>query len=142
MKTFSVKSKLITRSWYIINAEGKILGRMATKLAEILRGKHKIEYTPHVDIGDYVIVINAEKIIVTGNKLNQKKYFYHTNYSGGLKQITFKEMSMKNPQKIISIAVKGMLPKGNLGNKMYRKLKIFVGNKHCHNAQQPKELKF
>ncbi|CAL4043245.1 50S ribosomal protein L13 [Buchnera aphidicola (Tetraneura ulmi)] len=142
MKTYSAKITDIKRSWYTVDACGKILGRLATNLSIILRGKHKVEYTPHVDTGDFLIVLNASKVVVSGKKNVKKLYFHYTGYAGGLKKITFKEMLIKNPEKIIKIAVKGMLPKGPLGRKMLSKLKIFSGSKHDHDAQQPKILNF
>ncbi|CRK86048.1 50S ribosomal protein L13 [Candidatus Providencia siddallii] len=138
MKTFTAKSKNIKRDWYIVNSDGKTLGRFATKLVRILSGKHKAEYTPHVDTGDYIIVLNAKKISVTGNKYKNKTYYRHTGYPGGIKKATFKEVIIRNPKRIIEIAVKGMLPKGPIGRAMYRKLKVYEDDKHKHFAQQPK----
>ncbi|BGI50843.1 MAG: 50S ribosomal protein L13 [Arsenophonus endosymbiont of Ceratovacuna japonica] len=140
MKTFISKSESIKRYWYIIDAEGQKLGRVATKIANYLRGKHKIEYTPYVDTGDYIIIINAEKVIVTGNKYKNKIYYRHSGYVGGIKKESFKEMITSHPNRIIEIAVKGMLPKGPLGRSMYRKMKVYTGNYHNHKAQQPKIL--
>jgi len=134
------KLEILERNWYIVDAAGKILGRLATELAHRLRGKHKAEYTPHVDTGDYIVVLNADKIIVTGNKRKEKIYYRYTGYVGGLKQTTFEEMIALHPEKVIKIAVKGMLPKGPLGRKMYRKLKVYSGNTHQHAAQQPQVL--
>lgn len=128
------------KKWYTIDAKGKILGRLATELARRLRGKHKAEYTPHVDMGDYIIVINADKIAITGNKYNKKIYYRHTGYIGGIKQTTFKEMLLRSPERIIEIAIKGMLPKGPLGRAMYRKLKVYAGKEHKHAAQKPQIL--
>ncbi|XRX42952.1 MAG: 50S ribosomal protein L13 [Buchnera aphidicola (Tetraneura sorini)] len=142
MKTSSAKIKNIKRTWFIVDACGQILGRLATKLSIILRGKHKVEYTPHIDTGDFLIVLNSSKIIVSGKKNSKKIYFHYTGYSGGLRKITFKEMLIKNPEKIIKNAVKGMLPKGPLGRKMLKKLKVFSGSIHSHHAQQPKILNF
>lgn len=137
MKTFVAKSDKIQRNWYIVDAADKTLGRLSTEIARILRGKHKPEYTPFIDTGDYVIVINASKIKVTGRKALQKTYYWHTGYIGGIKSATFTEMKAKQPEKIIEIAVKGMLPKGPLGRDMYRKLKVYSGAEHLHIAQQP-----
>ena len=140
MKTFTAKSETVKRDWYVVDAGGKTLGRLATELARRLRGKHKAEYTPHVDTGDYLIVLNAEKIAVTGKKRTDKVYYRHTGYVGGLKQTTFREMITRHPERVIEIAVKGMLPKGPLGRAMYRKLKVYAGTKHNHAAQQPQVL--
>ncbi|MXP67809.1 50S ribosomal protein L13 [Pantoea sp. Aalb] len=137
MKTFTVKTESIQHNWYIVDATDKILGRLATQLALRLRGKHKAEYSMHVDIGDYIIVLNAEKIAVTGKKRNYKMYFHHTGYIGGIKKATFQEMISRQPTYVIKNAVKGMLPKGPLGRAMYRKLKVYTGNQHNHIAQQP-----
>ena len=117
-----------------------ILGRLATKVASVLRGKHKAEYTPHVDTGDYIVITNAEKVKVTGNKFNDKMYYHHTGHPGGIKSTSFKKLQDKNPVKIIELAVKGMLPKNPLGREMYRKLKVYAGNDHPHTAQQPRKL--
>lgn len=143
MKTYMAKPKEVERSWYVIDAAGQTLGRLASEVASILRGKHKPTYTPHVDAGDFVIVINAEKIKLTGNKLNQKKYRYHTGYPGGLKEIDYRTLLQKKPEKAIETAVKGMLPKNSLGRKMFKKLKVYKGNEHPHQAQKPeiRELK-
>jgi large subunit ribosomal protein L13 len=140
MKTFSAKSHEVKRDWYIIDASEKILGRLATEVASRLRGKHKAEYTPHVDTGDYIVVTNVEKIRVTGRKFKNKKYYSHSEYPGGIKEITFDKLQAKNPARILEKAVKGMLPKNPLGRDMYRKLKIYVGEEHPHAAQQPKQL--
>jgi len=137
MKTFSAKADEIKREWFIIDAEDLILGRMATEIAIRLRGKHKPEYTPHVDTGDYVVVINADKIAVTGNKMKQKTYYKHTGYVGNLKSITLEKQLQKHPEVVIETAVKGMLPKNSLGRTMYRKLKVYAGENHPHEAQQP-----
>ncbi|UAJ65778.1 50S ribosomal protein L13 [Candidatus Schneideria nysicola] len=134
------KIKKSEKNWYIIDAKGKILGRLATQLALRLKGKHKPEYTPHMDNGDYMIVINAEKISITGKKYINKIYYHHTGFIGGIKSVSFKEMLEKNPEKIIFNAVKGMLPKGPLGRAMCRKLKVYVGNIHKHMAQNPSFL--
>ncbi len=140
MKTFVAKPETVQRDWYVVDAEGKTLGRLATEIATRLRGKHKPEYTPHVDTGDYIIVINAEKVAVTGNKREGKMYHSHTGFPGGLKSINFEKLIDKAPERVIQSAVKGMLPKGPLGRAMFRKLKVVVGAEHNHAAQQPKVL--
>ncbi|KTD71394.1 50S ribosomal protein L13 [Legionella tucsonensis] len=140
MKTFSAKSHEVKRDWLIVDASDKVLGRLATEIARRLRGKHKAEYTPHVDTGDYIIVTNAEKIIVTGRKFTNKMYYRHTGYPGGIKSDSFEKLQARNPVRIIELAVKGMLPKNPLGREMYRKLKVYAGNEHPHTAQQPKQL--
>ncbi len=140
MKTMMAKESQIERKWYIVDAEGKILGRLATEVARILKGKHKPTYTPHVDTGDYVIIINAEKIKVTGKKESQKLYRHHTGYVGGLKEISYKTMMEKHPERILKHAVKGMLPKNILGRQMMKKLKIYVGPEHKNDAQRPEVL--
>lgn len=140
MKTFTAKPETVEHNWYVVDATGKTLGRLATELARRLRGKHKAEYTPHVDTGDYIIVLNAEKVGVTGKKRSDKIYYRHTGYVGGIKQMTFEEMIARHPERVIEIAVKGMLPKGPLGRAMYRKLKVYAGNEHLHAAQQPQVL--
>ena len=140
MKTLSAKPAEVTRDWFVVDASGKTLGRMATEIARRLRGKHKAEYTPHVDTGDYVIVINAEKIRVTGNKVQDKMYRHHTGYIGNLKSISFGKLIDKSPQRPIEIAVKGMLPKNPLGRQMFSKLKVYAGTEHPHVAQQPRVL--
>lgn len=140
MKTISANPATVKRDWYVINAEGKTLGRMATEIATRLRGKHKPEYTPHVDTGDYIVVINAEKVQVTGNKAKDKMYYHHTGYIGGIKSISFEKMIDKAPERTIERAVKGMLPKGPLGRAMFKKLKVYAGTEHPHTAQQPQEL--
>lgn len=140
MKTFSAKATDINRDWYIIDASDKVLGRLATEIARRLRGKHKAEYTPHVDTGDYIVVTNAEKIKVTGRKFKDKMYYSHSGFPGGLKTISFDKLQAKHPTRIIETAVKGMLPKNALGREMYRKLKVYVGAEHPHEAQQPKQL--
>ena len=140
MKTFSAKATDIHRDWYVIDASEKVLGRLATEVARRLRGKHKAEYTPHVDTGDYIIVTNAEKVKVTGRKFKDKNYYSHSGFPGGLKTISFDKLQEKNPAQIIELAVKGMLPKNSLGREMYRKLKVYAGSAHPHEAQQPKEL--
>ncbi|MBP9722234.1 MAG: 50S ribosomal protein L13 [Gammaproteobacteria bacterium] len=140
MKTFSAKAHEVERGWYLIDAENKTLGRLATEVARRLRGKHKAEYTPHVDTGDFIIVINADKITVTGRKATQKTYYRHSGYPGGLKETTFEKLLQKKPESVIEIAVKGMLPKNPLGRAMFRKLKVYAGTEHPHTAQQPIQL--
>lgn len=136
------KTEELERKWYVIDAEGKVLGRLATEVATILSGKNKPTYTPHVDTGDYVIIINAEKIKLTGRKLEQKNYSYHTGYPGGLKQIPYKDLIESKPEKIIELAVKGMLPKSSLGRNMIKKLKVYSGPEHKHEAQMPEIYEF
>lgn len=138
--TISAKPDEVKRQWYVIDADGKTLGRVATEVAHRLRGKHKPIYTPHVDTGDYIIIVNAAKIRVTGNKARDKMYYRHTGYIGNLKSISFEKLQQKSPEKIIEIAVKGMLPKNPLGRQMFRKLRVFAGNEHTHQAQQPQPL--
>ena len=140
MKTFSAKAHEVKRDWYIVDASDKVLGRLATEIARRLRGKHKAEYTSHVDTGDYIIVTNAEKVTVTGRKFENKLYYSHSGHPGGIKDISFNKLQKKNPARIIELAVKGMLPKNPLGREMFRKLKIYVGSEHPHEAQQPKKL--
>ena len=140
MKTFSAKPETVKRDWYVVDADGKTLGRMATEIARRLRGKHKPEYTPHVDTGDYIVVINAEKVKVTGNKTSDKMYYSHTGFPGGIKEISFEKLIDKKPEMVIEKAVKGMLPKNPLGRAMYRKLKVYAGPEHQHTAQQPQVL--
>ena len=137
MKTFSAKSDEVDRKWYLIDATDKTLGRLAADIASRLRGKHKVEYTPHVDTGDYIVVINAEKIRVTGNKLQDKKYYRYTGYIGNLKSISLEKLLKEKPERVIQKAVKGMLPRNPLGRKMFSKLKVFSGPDHDHTAQQP-----
>ena len=139
-KTLSAKPNEIERTWYVVDAEGKTLGRLATEIARILRGKHKPIYTPHVDTGDYVIVINADKVRVTGNRLDQKFYYRHSGYMGGLKAIPLRRMLETHPERVIEHAVKGMLPKNRLGRKMYKKLKVYASPDHPHQAQKPQPL--
>lgn len=140
MKTFSAKAHETKHNWYLIDATDRILGRLATEVSKRLRGKHKPEYTPHVDTGDYVIIINAEKVKVTGNKFNNKIYYHHTGYPGGLKSNNFAKLQQTNPLKILELAIKGMLPRNSLGRKMFTKLKVYVGSEHPHIAQQPQQL--
>ncbi len=141
MKTFSAKAHEVKHDWFVVDASDKILGRLASRIALRLRGKHKAEYTPHVDTGDYVIVTNAEKIRVTGNKVKQKMYYRHSEYPGGIKSESFEKLIIGNPARVIELAIKGMLPKNPLGREMFRKLKVYAGNEHPHAAQLPKELK-
>ncbi len=141
MKTFSAKPESVERGWFVVDATDKVLGRLASEIAKRLRGKHKPEYTPHVDTGDYIVVVNAEKVHVTGRKASNKMYHRHTGYPGGLKSETFEKLVSKAPERVIETAVKGMLPKGPLGRSMYRKLKVYAGPEHQHAAQQPKPLK-
>jgi large subunit ribosomal protein L13 len=137
MKTFMANANTIQRAWFVVDATGQTLGRLATEVATVLRGKHKPTYTPHVDCGDYVIIINAEKIVLTGNKWDDKKYYTHSNYPGGLKEKTAKVLMAEKPTRIVELAIKGMLPKGKLGNQMYKKLFVYAGENHNHQAQQP-----
>ncbi len=140
MKTFNAKPQTVERDWYVVDADGKTLGRLASEIAKRLRGKHKAEYTPHVDTGDYIVVVNAEKIRVTGRKATDKMYHRHTGYIGGLKSISFEKLIQSAPERAIQFAVKGMLPRNPLGRAMFRKLKVFAGPQHNHTAQQPKPL--
>ncbi len=139
-KTFSAKPETVKRDWFVVDATDKTLGRLASEIASRLRGKHKAEYTPHVDTGDYIIVVNAEKVRVTGRKETDKMYHHHTGFPGGIKSISFDKLIQKAPQRVIEIAVKGMLPKNPLGRAMFKKLKVFAGPSHAHAAQQPKAL--
>jgi large subunit ribosomal protein L13 len=139
-KTLSAKPNEIERTWYVVDAEGKTLGRLSTEIARILRGKHKPIYTPHVDTGDYVIVINADKVRVTGKRLDQKMYYRHSGYMGGLKTVPLRRMLETHPERVIEHAVKGMLPKNRLGRQMYKKLKVYASPDHPHQAQQPQPL--
>ena len=140
MPTFSAKPAEVDRAWFVVDADGKTLGRLASEIARRLRGKHKPEYTPHVDTGDYIVVVNAEKVRVTGNKRADKMYHHHTGYPGGIKSINFEKLQQKAPANIIEKAVKGMLPRGPLGRAMYRKLRVYAGPEHQHAAQQPQPL--
>lgn len=140
MKTFSAKPQTVRRDWFVVDASGKTLGRLATELARRLRGKHKPEYTPHVDTGDYLVVVNASKVHVTGNKLADKLYHHHTGYIGNLKTVTLQQMMDTAPERVIEQAVKGMLPRNPLGRQMLKKLKVFAGAEHKHEAQQPQPL--
>jgi len=140
MKTFSANANNVKRDWFLVDADGKTLGRLATEVASRLRGKHKPEFTPHADAGDYIVIVNAEKIRVTGNKFEDKMYHHHTGYVGNLKSVSFKDLQNKRPEAIIQNAVKGMLPKGPLGRQMFKKMKVFTGPNHTHIAQQPQPL--
>lgn len=140
MATFSAKPNEVNQDWYVVDASGKTLGRLASEIARRLRGKHKPEYTPHVDTGDYIIVVNADKVRVTGAKAKDKMYYRHTGYIGNLKAINFEKLQERAPGRVIEIAVKGMLPKNPLGRAMYRKLKVYAGPEHRHAAQQPRAL--
>lgn len=142
MKTFMASPSTIERKWYVVDAEGKTLGRLAAEVAKVLRGKNKPTYTPHIDTGDYVIVVNAAKVKVTGKKLEQKVYYNHSDYVGGMKETTLREMLSRKPERVIEHAVRGMLPKGLLGNEMYTKLHVYAGPEHNHQAQKPEELTF
>ena len=141
MKTYTAKPETVKRDWFVVDAAGLTLGRLATEIATRLRGKHKPEYTPHVDTGDYIVVINAEQVRVTGAKATDKMYYHHSGFPGGIKSINFEKLIAKAPERVIEIAVKGMLPKNPLGRDMYRKLKVYKGANHPHTAQQPQELK-
>jgi large subunit ribosomal protein L13 len=140
MKTYSAKPGEVTREWYLVDADGKTLGRLATQIADTLRGKRKPQYTPHVDTGDFVIVVNAEKITVTGNKLDQKRYYRHSGYPGGLRSRTLREQLDRRPTEVLRVAVKGMLPKNRLARQQITKLKIYAGPEHPHEAQNPRPL--
>jgi large subunit ribosomal protein L13 len=140
MKTFSAKAGQVQQGWYVVDAQGKVLGRLASQIASRLRGKHKPEYTPHVDTGDFVVVVNASKLRVTGRKTERKMYYHHTEFPGGIRQTNFAKLQATKPERILQKAVKGMLPKGPLGYAMLRKLKVYAGDKHPHSAQQPKAL--
>lgn len=141
MKTISAKPETVKRDWYVVDAADQTLGRLAAEIAHRLRGKHKPEFTPHVDCGDYIVVTNCEKIRVTGNKAKDKMYHHHTGYIGGIKSISFEKLIDKAPERVLETAVKGMLPRGPLGRAMLKKLKIYAGEQHPHTAQQPQELK-
>ncbi len=140
MKTFSAKAESVKRDWYVVDASGKTLGRLATELARRLRGKHKPEYTPHVDTGDYIVVINADKVHTTGNKVRDKMYHHHTGYIGNMKHTSLGKLLETHPERVIEIAVKGMLPKNPLGRAMFKKLKVYAGAEHKHAAQRPRKL--
>jgi large subunit ribosomal protein L13 len=140
MKTFNAKTETAQHNWFIVDAAGKTLGRLSSEVAKRLRGKHKPEYTPHVDTGDFIVVVNASQIKVTGNKSKDKVYYSHSGFPGGLKEITFEKLLAKQPERVIELAIKGMLPKNPLGRAMYRKLKVYAGAEHPHAAQQPQVL--
>ena len=140
MRTYTATPSTIKRDWFVVDATDKVLGRLASEVALRLRGKHKPQYTPHMDTGDYIVIVNAEKIRVTGNKTQDKMYYRHSGHMGGLKEINFEKLREKAPESIIEIAIKGMLPKGPLGRDMFRKLKVYAGPEHKHTAQQPTQL--
>ncbi len=140
MKTYTVGAEDIEREWLLVNAEGKTLGRLASQIAQVLKGKHKPIYSPHLDCGDFVIVVNAEKVQVTGRKLDQKMYYRHTGYPGGIRSISLRNQLQKHPERVLQAAVRGMLPKNRLGRRMLKKLKVYAGDSHPHQAQQPKVL--
>ena len=140
MKTYSARKEDVKHSWYVVDATDKTLGRISTEIANRLRGKHKAEYTPHVDNGDYIVVVNAEKVKVTGNKTTDKIYYHHTGYIGGIKSISFEKLIEKAPERAIQMAVKGMMPKNKLSRSMLNKLKVYAGSEHPHSAQQPQPL--
>jgi len=142
MKTYVAKPSEIQRKWYVVDAEGQTLGRLASEVAKVLRGKNKPSFTPFLDTGDFVIVINADKIVLTGNKLDQKMYRYHSGYVGGLKETPYRKLMDKKPEKVFELAIKGMLPKNALGRQMFRKLKVYAGPEHEHTAQKPEALSF
>ena len=142
MKTYMANPDKIERKWYVVDAEGATLGRLASEIAKVLRGKNKPEYTPHIDTGDYVIVVNAEKVKVTGKKLQQKVYYNHSDYVGGMRETTLTELLAKKPEKVIELAVKGMLPKGPMGRDMIKKLHVYAGPEHANQAQKPEVLTF
>jgi large subunit ribosomal protein L13 len=142
VRTFTAKTAEIERVWYVVDAENQTLGRLAAQIAPILRGKHKPTYTPHLDCGDFVIVVNAEKVRVTGRKLDQKFYYRYSGYPGGLKSVSLRDQLAKHPERVLEAAVKGMLPKNSLGRQMFKKLKVYAGGDHPHQAQQPKPLEF
>ena len=142
MKTFMASPATIERKWYVVDAAGMTLGRLASEVAKVLRGKNKAIFTPHMDTGDYVIIVNAEKVKVTGKKMDQKVYYHHSGFVGGMKETTLKEMMQKHPERVVEFAVKGMLPKGPLGRQMYRKLHVYAGPEHEHAAQKPETLTF
>lgn len=142
MKSFNAKPNEVQRAWYVIDAEGKTLGRLATEVAKLLRGKHKPIYTPHVDTGDYVIIVNAEKVVLTGKKLDQKLYRHHSGYPGGLKETPYRKLFQDKPTQPVSLAIKGMLPKNSLGRQMFTKLKVYAGPEHNNQAQKPEVYEF
>lgn len=138
--TKSIREQDLQRDWFVVDAQGQTLGRLASRVATILRGKHRPEYTPHVDCGDYVIIVNAEKVHTTGRKMTQKKYYRHSGYPGGIKEVTLRDQLQKFPERVLEYAVKGMLPKNRLGRRMFKKLKVYAGPNHPHEAQQPKSI--
>ncbi len=140
MRTFSMRKEDVTRKWYVVDAENKVLGRLASEVAKILRGKHKPVYTPHVDSGDFVIIVNADKVVLTGNKWEQKLYRWHTGYPGGLREVPAEKMVQRRPERLLELAIRGMLPKTKLGRAMYRKLKVYAAGTHPHAAQKPEPL--
>jgi large subunit ribosomal protein L13 len=140
VRTFTEKQEEIEREWYVVDAEGQTLGRLASRIAPVLKGKHKPTYTPHLDCGDFVIIVNAEKVRVTGRKLDQKFYYHHSGYPGGLKSISLRDQLDRYPERVLEAAVRGMLPKNKLGRRMVKKLKVYAGDSHPHQAQQPKTL--
>jgi large subunit ribosomal protein L13 len=140
VKTYTARAEDMEREWFLVDAEGKTLGRLASGIAQVLRGKHKPIYTPHLDCGDYVIVVNADKVQVTGRKLDQKMYYHHTGYPGGIKSISLRNQLQKHPKRVLQAAVRGMLPRNRLGRRMLKKLRVYVGDSHPHQAQQPKSL--
>jgi len=140
VRTFAAKKEEIEREWYVVDAEGQTLGRLASKIAPILKGKHKPIYTPHLDCGDFVVVINAEKVRVTGRKMDQKFYYRHSGYPGGIKSISLRDQLVRHPERVVQAAVRGMLPKNKLGRRMIKKLKVYAGDSHPHAAQQPESL--
>ena len=142
MKTFMASPATIDRKWYVVDAEGQTLGRLASEVAKVLRGKNKPIFTPHIDCGDYVIIINADKVAVTGKKLDQKIYYHHSDYVGGMKETALRDKMSKKPEEVVELAVKGMLPKGPLGRQMYKKLFVYAGSEHNHAAQKPEVLTF
>ena len=142
MKTYMANPDKLEKKWYVVDASGVVLGRLASEVAKVLRGKNKPEFTPNVDTGDYVIIVNAEKVKVTGKKLDQKVYYHHSGYVGGMKETTLKEMLEKHPDRVVKLAVQGMLPKGPLGREMLKKLHVYTGPEHPHAAQKPEELTF
>ena len=142
MKTYMASPSTVEKKWYVVDATGYTLGRLASEVAKVLRGKNKPQFTPHIDTGDFVIVVNADKIKVTGKKLDQKVYYHHSDYVGGMKEVTLREKLAKKPESVVELAVKGMLPKGSLGREMFKKLYVYAGPEHPHAAQKPEELTF
>ena len=140
MRTVSIRREDVVRKWYVVDAENQVLGRLASEVAKILRGKHKPIYTPHVDTGDFVIVVNADKVVLTGNKWSQKRYRWHTGYPGGLREVSAERLHHRRPERLVELAIRGMLPKTKLGRAMYRKLKVYVSSDHPHAAQKPERL--